>query len=96
MCYPCPDFDTGPLPPACGPGLPRGRPGRRLRVHPVGSSRLDTGNRQFSISVMTRRRLLAIAAAAAAVGLTAQCSIAPLITLAANRVVLAEVFSSAG
>ncbi|MFO7638696.1 MAG: hypothetical protein R6X14_05305 [bacterium] len=45
---------------------------------------------------MTRRRLLAIAAAAAAVGLTAQCSIAPLITLAANRVVLAEVFSSAG
>ncbi|MFO7674979.1 MAG: hypothetical protein R6X12_01475 [bacterium] len=45
---------------------------------------------------MTRRRLFSLAAAAAVFGLTAQCSIAPLITMAANRVVLSEVFSSAG
>lgn len=45
---------------------------------------------------MTKRNWTVVAAAAAALGLTAQCSIAPLITLAANRVVATEVFSSGG
>lgn len=45
---------------------------------------------------MTLKKWSAAAAAAAALGLAIRCSIAPLITLEANRVVLTEVFSSAG
>jgi hypothetical protein len=45
---------------------------------------------------MIRRRVALLAVTAAVFGLTVQCSIAPLITLAANRVVLSEVFSAAG
>lgn len=45
---------------------------------------------------MTKRRLMFLAAVALVFGLTVQCSIAPLLTLAANRIVLAEVFSSKG